>query len=100
MMINEIQTLATNSNELAIENAIKVYNLRNGLEFSKVLASIDGSIVLLFSTETKYGDIECFNDGLILAIMNYIDKTKEFMGCWEVNNIAASIEKIQTFLYE
>lgn len=70
-------------------------------EFRKVDCSVNGGITLCFLKDKKYADIECFNDGSILAVTNEGDYYS-IPDVWTVyqddDSIKQSIGKIQDFL--
>ena len=59
-------------NTIARDNLIKVLNelgAQNFLE-GRVTPSAEGGLAIVFNNENKYADIECFNNGEILAIVS------------------------------
>jgi hypothetical protein len=66
-----------------------------------VSPTADGGILLVFSSAPRYADIECFNNGEILAL------TSEGEGApniWpidtETDSLAIALEQISAFIYE
>jgi len=87
----------------ALTNALNVLDLLFGLELNptRIMPSIEGGVSFLFIRNTKYADIECDNDGDILAGMS--DRTGEPI-LWELSeereekSLSTTISKIRSFL--
>jgi hypothetical protein len=65
----------------------------------RVIPSVEGGVLLAFSNGARYADIECFNDGEILAV---ISAPEENPVIWPVSldpgSLQASIQRIAAFL--
>ena len=95
---------APRPNEKAINTAKDVLNclLRNKLLPTKIMPSVEGGIYFLFTKANKYADLECDNDGDLIAgmsdrIMIPITWHVHF-GYNREHNIGVSIKIILSFL--
>lgn len=85
----------------AIKNANAILSPLSEAQFepAKIMPSVEGGICFLFVSGNKYADIECDNDGDIIAGMS--DRKNEPV-IWQVKNnradVIQSIEKIKNFL--
>lgn len=95
-------------NEKSINTAKDVLNClsRNELYPTKIMPSVEGGVYFLFTKSNKYADLECYNDGHLVASMS--DSSDGMMEpiTWYVHlgnnkksNIDESIKKILSFLY-
>jgi len=86
---------------VAIKNAHAILKPLSEVRFNpaKIMPSVEGGICFLFVSGNKYADIECDNDGDIIAGMS--DRTNEPV-IWSVTNnregVMQSIERIKNFL--
>ncbi len=62
-------------------------------------ASVEGGICISFQRDNRYGDIECFNSGEVLAVISAGGDETE---AWEINNLVrdlpAALSKIRNFV--
>ncbi len=88
-------------NQWAIDCAREVLkNLSSeDLKPSSIDASAEGGVCLSFQSNSRYGDIECFNSGEIFAVTS---KNGEDTEVWEIQDpifhIVSTINRIQYFM--
>lgn len=63
---------------------------------SKIAPVSDGGLALCFYQGTKYADVECYNDGAIVATMSPHQGATPMV--WEVDDLADAVNRIATFL--
>jgi hypothetical protein len=79
-------------------NALAVSALRRillqvsqaGLEPTKIAPSAEGGAAVCFVHEDKYADVECFNNGDVLAVTSEEGRDLEV---WEVSEESAAVER-------
>ena len=94
-------------NEKSINTAKDVLNClsRNKLYPTKIMPSVEGGVYFLLTKSNKYADLECYNDGhLVAGMSNSSDEMMEPI-TWYVHldnnkksNIDESIKRILSFL--
>jgi Ser/Thr protein kinase RdoA (MazF antagonist) len=73
---------------------------QEGLPPAQIAASAEGGVVVAFSRGPKYADIECFNDGEILAMISLPpeEPTVWSLEGLETGSLHATFERIAAFL--
>lgn len=92
---------AEKPNQWSLDSAYTVLAslVSKDLKPSSIDASVEGGICLSFQTDSRYGDIECFNSGEIFAVTSINGNDTE---AWEIDKqeyrINSAISRIQHFL--
>jgi hypothetical protein len=87
--------------EIAIQQSILALSIfkRHAALPSRITASLDGGVAICFVAGDRYADIECLNDGQILAVTT---SRRERPVVWDVGGDQLSIEhacrRIRTFI--
>jgi hypothetical protein len=85
-------------NQISIDNAKKVARILKLADFpAEVLPSGEGGIGFVFKNGDKKADIECLNNGNIIAVC-YSNTLAPHS--WEVAGIKATVERIKEFINE
>jgi len=106
--LDELSSLTTNWNGYGAEppnsaalnlarTVIKDLKINN-LEPDRILSSAVGGISLCFFMQKKYGEIECYNTGEVVAIIKITPNG--FREIWEVSSIPDAVKKIKKFFVE
>ena len=88
-------------NDIALNWTKEILNILSKMEFAptRITPSVENGVGISFICDNKYADIECFNEGDILAITSDGKGDPEV---WEVEanslGITSAIEKIRVFL--
>jgi hypothetical protein len=89
-------------NETSINNARHVLHVLWASEIAApvrtIAPSVEGGVGIVFASHgKKYADIECFNDGEILAITSE-EASEPLVWTLEVGSIRRAVERISSFL--
>lgn len=88
-------------NRKAVQHSRIVLNALVNLDFkpASIDPSAEGGICISFSSDDRYGDIECFNSGKVLAVKSTPSTPAEV---WDVGldpiHIKSTVAKIRTFI--